>query len=461
MHSLGEEPVVLAAVVILALFLAGMVGLGIRAQRYNKSFDDKITAGHATTLLLFVGSALGAQMGNGFIMGQARNAAGMGLGGAWFGISCGIGYLLLCLLTRYYYRRGYVSMGDYLGDRYGERRVTVLYTLSMCLCCLSVVAAQLLAGQTILEAFGVPGGWSTGITIAVSFVFATLTGLWGAFAATALQSAVFAVSILAAFAVLVSQHGTGLLAAELPARYFSLFSGEPETIIGVIFPTITMMLTGQLNVQRIASAKTERTAFSGHILAGLIISVLAFVPTLLGMFARVLYPDAADTAAFPELLVHGMPVLIAGFLLAAILSAVIAQFCTISVLLHTVLIHDILKNVLRREVSEKGARLGIVLINIGICIVGVLLTRTSDNIIEIVALGYTFMGSGCLAAILGGMLWKRPGAASAWLSILAGILIPLLQLFGIVDVPYLAVTACLVSVTVYVAAAFLHRGEKA
>ena len=456
MNIFTENPVILAAVVTLVLFLGGMVLLGIRAQRYNKTFDDTISAGRATTFLMCVGSGIGAQIGSGYVMGGAEHGAAFGIGGAWYGMGCGIGYILMGLLSaRYFHRRGFISMGDYLADRYNDMRVSILYILSMLMCSFSVVAGQLLAGRAILEAFGVPGGWSTWITIGVAFVFATLTGLWGAFAASALQSVVILAGILLAVAVMIGQNGLAILPAALPEMAFDMLPYDPETFVGILFPVVTIMLTGQMNVQRAGSSDTERTAVWGHILAGIILIVIAFVPALLGMYGRILYPQAPDNVVFTALLMNYLPTVISGILLATIMSSIISAFCGNSVMMNTMIFHDIYRGLMGRTISDRATRFFMVGGNLVICIVAVLLTHVSEDIIGVMSLGYTFCGSGCIVAIFGGMLWKRPSGAAAALSIICSVSVSMLHLLGVIHIPYQSLVTLGIALVVYLAAGSL------
>ena len=461
MQFLNENPVVFFALGVLVLFLAGMVLLGIRAQRYNRTFDDTISAGRAMTFWLLVGSGVGAQIGSGFVLGGAEDAAHYGIGGAWYGVASGLGFVLVGIFTARYFRsRGYISMSDFLVRRYHDRRVTFLYVLAMMMSTFSMVAGQLLAGKAILEAFGVSGEWSVWITLGVTFVFATLTGLWGAFAASAMQSVVILAGILLALGVIVGQNGTEILAEGLPERFFTLQPYSSEDFIGIVFPILSISFTGQMIVQRIGSADTVETAVHGYILAGLISVALALVPAFLGMYGRVLAPSAPDNVVFTALLMERLPSLIAGIVLAALMSSVVSAFCGSFVMMNTLVIHDVLEEMLGQEISDRRARRLTVVSNLAVCAIAVLLTRTATGIIQIMSYGYAFVGSGCLAAIVGGMLWKRPGGRAAWLSIAAGIAVLVIHQIGFVTIPYQSVTAFAVSAVVYLILGVLLPAEE-
>ena len=63
---------------ILLLYGAGMYLIGRRAKRRASSFQDTIAAPGQTTLLLLAGSAIGGQIGSGFVIGGAEYGARFG-----------------------------------------------------------------------------------------------------------------------------------------------------------------------------------------------------------------------------------------------------------------------------------------------------------------------------------------------------------------------------------------------
>ena len=99
---------------ILACYAAAMAVMSRRARRYSGSFIDNMTAGGQASLLLLTGGALGSHIGSGFVVGGAEYGALYGLGGAWYGIGCGISFLVSgVFFARFIYRKRYLSLADY------------------------------------------------------------------------------------------------------------------------------------------------------------------------------------------------------------------------------------------------------------------------------------------------------------------------------------------------------------
>ncbi|MEM5781458.1 MAG: sodium:solute symporter family protein, partial [Lawsonibacter sp.] len=80
-------------IVVLGIYFAGMVGIGLVGRKYAATYDSFVSAGRNAGVLMIIGSAVGSQIGNGFVVGGAGAAASSGISGAWYGIACGLGYL--------------------------------------------------------------------------------------------------------------------------------------------------------------------------------------------------------------------------------------------------------------------------------------------------------------------------------------------------------------------------------
>src|SRR5699024_8985777 len=98
---------------ILACYGAAMYLVSRKARQRTASFQDTIAAPRQTTLLILAGSAVGNQIGSGFVIGGAEYGAQMGLAGAWYGIGCGLTYFLVAAMSGFIYRRGMISLSDY------------------------------------------------------------------------------------------------------------------------------------------------------------------------------------------------------------------------------------------------------------------------------------------------------------------------------------------------------------
>ena len=144
-------------ILILVLYMGAMLVLGRSARKRIKSVQDAIAAPGQSTMPLLVGSAVGTHIGSGFVVGGAEYGARFGIGGAWYGIGCGISYLAVGLfISRFAYRNGFLSLSDYFSRRYQGKATRLIYSVATMLCCIAMLAGQLLAGRAIFLAVGIP-----------------------------------------------------------------------------------------------------------------------------------------------------------------------------------------------------------------------------------------------------------------------------------------------------------------
>ena len=83
--------------------------------------------------------------------------------------------------------------------------------------------------------------------------------------------------------------------------------------------------TGQESVQRYFAAKNERTAVLGSIICGIIMALFAFVPAVLGLVALAEFPNIEANNAVATVALNLMPPIMAGFVMAAVVSATLSS----------------------------------------------------------------------------------------------------------------------------------------
>lgn len=89
--------------VIMAIYLAGMLWIGLKGRKYSETNKDFMTAAKQGSMLLVVGSYLGSHLGNGVVVGGAQYGALYGIGGLWYGKRCGFSkrYFLVLVACRH------------------------------------------------------------------------------------------------------------------------------------------------------------------------------------------------------------------------------------------------------------------------------------------------------------------------------------------------------------------------
>lgn len=448
-------------ILILLGYMIAMVCMSIRSKRYSGSFLDSMTAGGEASLLLLTGSALGSHIGSGFVVGGAEYGALYGLGGAWYGIGCGVSFLVCGIfLTKFIYRRRYLSLMDYFMERYQNRSISLISTFSTLLCSMAIFSSQLLAGKAIFYVAGIDGNLGIALTSIVALVYTTMSGFWGAMTVALLQSAVIFISILGALFVLYTGSGTEILFASLPQSHFDLFAMDAETLVMLTVPTVTSCIVSQPIFQRISSAKSERGAVRSHLIAGVLLIFIAFIPVLLGMYGKSFFPALPTSELFSRVAAERLPLLLGALLLSSVICAVISACNGTMISISTNIIHDLFQSMFKTDITDQQCRRYNGIVNVAVSVTGVLIAVAMDNIIKLLSLGYTFITAGCLIPFVGGILWRGGNAKGAVASAVTGIAFVLLDAVKLIQMPFISVTSLVPSMIVYVAVSILTRGSK-
>lgn len=198
-----------------------------------------------------------------------------------------------------------------------------------------ITALQYLAGGAILasllpDIFSFKGGM---MMSAVVFIGITLIGgLWSSGLSNIVSVCLIYVGVLySCFAAVNNAGGIENIAAQLPPTldWFDPLAGIPmAVIIGWFIVMVTQAITAQGPVQIACGARDAKTARKGFLLGGILIFPIGFLCALLGIVAKVSFPDITATMALPKVVMSLNPVA-SGTTLAALWAADVSTACTI------------------------------------------------------------------------------------------------------------------------------------
>src|SRR6185436_18702801 len=176
-------------------------------------------------------------------------------------------------------------------------------------------------------------------------------------------------------------------------------------------------------IQKAYGAESAQAVRRGIAANAIALALFAFLPVLLGLSARVLFPGIeARDQVLPTLLLHGLPVWLGALALAAVFSAEVGTCDAILFMLSTSLSQDLYK----RFVNPQAPPQRVLLVARGAALVGgiagmVLAVTVLDTIIQALAIFYSLIGATLLMPVVGGLFSKRTGSVEAMTSIVCGI----------------------------------------
>ncbi|MCQ8186391.1 sodium/proline symporter PutP [Parvularcula maris] len=459
------------ALVSLGLYFLLMLGIGYYA--YRRSTDDSagyLLGGRQLGPAVGALSAGASDMSGWMLLGLPGAIFVSGLSASWIAVGLLVGaflnYLLVAPRLRVYTEMAddAITIPDYFEKRFGDtsRVLRVLSAVVIIIFFTVYTSSGMVAGGKLFEAsFGLD--YRLGLFLTAGVVVAYT--LFGGFLAVSLTDFVqgcimFAALILVPVATLMVLGGIGEAAAALHNENPALLSmmreatsdGSSQAIGGIALVSLLAWGLGYFGqphiiVRFMAIRSVKDMAMTRHIgMSWMLISVLGAVGVglagrayreeepgeLLSYLAERGGAERFDPETIfillSQVLFHP---LVAGFLLAAILAAIMSTISSQLLVSSSSLTEDLYKIFLKRDASEKQlVTIGRVSV-LGVALVAILLAfDRSSNILTLVSNAWFGFGSAFGPVILLSLFWKRMNRAGALAGMVTGAAVVLLWIYG-------------------------------
>jgi SSS family solute:Na+ symporter len=414
--------------VILALYFAGMLGVGVYFQRRQTGLDEYFVGGRQMSARHIGLSVVATDVGGGFSIGLGGLGFVMGLSASWLLFTGLIGaWLAAVFLVPRVKALGdahvHRSFPDFLAHRFGEPTRLVAALVSA-IGYAGFTGSQLLAGGKLASA-----AFDFDLTAAVlvmSVVIVAYTALGGLQAVVYTDTVQWGILFVGLIGLGIplgfrAAGGVGGLKQALPPEYFSLGNVTALQFVTWMVTIIPIWFVAMTLYQRIHASRDVATARRAWFTAGLLEwPAMAFMGATLGMFARVLFPTAEPEMGLPLLVRDVLPMGATGLVLAAYLAAIMST--ADSCLLASVgnIIDDIVGRTVAPATSERtklvSSRILTLIVGFGSVSFALYVPRVIDSIL----LAYSFMVAGLFFPTLGALFWRRASGVAAFWSIVTG-----------------------------------------
>lgn len=441
---------------VVFLYMTALLALGWYAARLTRTPEDFFLAGRSLGAWVTAVSSTAASESGWVVLGAVGMAYSGGVSALWFAPGCLLGYLVNLYLVAPALRResartGVLTLPDFLAFRFPShaRSLRVAAVTVILLSLAGYVAAQMTATGKAMEAIlGLP--YRTGILVGGLIIVAyTFAGGFRAVSWTDFFQGLIMVAALVSMPALAlaTVGGYGPLLSRLQAVDSVLVSvtggkagtGLASFLIGML--GIGLGYPGQPHVltRYMAAASQEKIRQSQ--LIAMVWGVLVFYGAgFLGLAGRLLMPELATAGdpeqLFPLLAKTMLPPLVAGVMLAAILSAIMSTVSSQLLVAASAASRDLAEQVFGAARSGKASvlagRLAVAALGLAAILVAIGEVRVVFWFVLFawsglgaafgpVVLGTLFSrnltGSGALAGILTGfavtVVWKVTGLSDA------------------------------------------------
>ena len=173
--------------------------------------------------------------------------------------------------------------------------------------------------------------------------------------------------------------------------------------------------------QRMYACKDEKSAKKAWYLAGILeYPIMAFTGVILGMCARVFFPEVESEMGLPLLLKHCLPVGVTGIVIAAYFSAIMSTADSCLMASSGNVVNDFLQRTILKGWSESAVIRTSQIATLVIGIMAVVIAAQFNKVLEVILYAYGFMVAGLFIPTLGAYFWKKSSRGGAIGSMLSG-----------------------------------------
>jgi SSS family solute:Na+ symporter len=433
-------------VIFVLLYLAIIAGVSVWSIRKSKaSPSDYFLANRNLGWFVIGASILASNVGSEHIVGLAGSGATSGLVLGHYELHSYIILLLGWVFVPFYMRSMVYTMPEFLERRFNAKARRLLSIIQLLSYVIAKASVTISAGALVFNAFlGVDFWTGAIILVVVTGVYTILGGLHTVMYTEAIQ----AIVLLAGSAVLMVMGlervgGWDNMIKSVPAEQLNMFRplSDPEfPWLGILIASpivgIWYWCTDQHIVQRCLAGKNEKEARRGTIFAAYLKLMPFFIFLIPGIIAMAMINQGTlvledRNAAFPTLVKEIMPVglrgLLAGGLLAALMSSLASVYNACSTL-YTMDIYQKQKpNATGKELVRVGRIATGVVVLLGMAWIP-LMSRISGTLYTYLQSVQSYLAPPIAAAFLLGVFFKRLNAAGAYTAMVSGFILGLIKL---------------------------------
>jgi len=375
--------------IIVVVYSLAIIGIGLGARRKVRSQNGFFVAQRQISVAFITGSFVATAVGGSVTVGMAGLGFGQGLTGVWWLLVGSIGLVILSIFFARKVRGAALYTLPELIEKQYDRRVGLAASILIVIAWVGVVAGQIVAAGKVLSILGMGSGnlWMVIFTI-VFVAYTVIGGQLSVIRTDLFQAIIICLGIFIALALFLPQVG-GLdgLRLSLPQSYFSFPVSSQfdwKALLSLLILVGATYVVGPDMYTRLFCARDEKTAQRATSLSAFSFVPLAFAVVLIGMGAKVLYPQISPEQAFPQVISGVLSPWLGGLVLAALVAALMSSADTCLLSQGVILTQDIIKRFLP-SLSEKKT---------------ILLTRLNIIILGLLALGLAMILKGVISSLL-------------------------------------------------------------
>jgi len=433
--------------IFIVLYLAVIAGVSIWSIRKSKeSPSDYFLANRNLGWFVIGASILASNVGSEHIVGLAGTAAKSGLVMGHYELHSWIILLLGWVFVPFYMRSMVYTMPEFLERRFNSKSRILLSVIQLLSYIITKASVTIFAAATVITIFfpGIDFWTAAIILVIVTGVYTVFGGLHAVMYTEAIQAIVLLLgSAVLMFYGLNEVGGWKGLMASLPKEKLNMFPelSDPDfPWAGILFASpivgIWYWCTDQHIVQRCLAARDEKQARRGTIFAAYLKLLPFFIFMIPGIIALSLHqqgklqlddPNQAFPTLVRELLPVGLRGLLAGGLLAALMSSLASVYNACSTLFTMDIYKKIKPGADNKELVKVGRITTGVVVLLGMVWIP-LMSKISGVLYQYLQSVQSYLAPPIAAVFLLGVFSKRINAKGAYGAMIIGFVIGVIRI---------------------------------
>lgn len=447
-------------VIMLVVFFAMMIGVGLYSRKHTTSVDGFVLGGRTVgpwlTAFAYGTSYFSAVV---FVGYAGQFGWKYGLASTWIGIGNAIlgsliAWVVLGRRTRVMSQRlQSKTMPDFFGTRYDSKALKLIASI-ISFVFLVPYTASIYNGLSRL--FGMAFHVPYEMCVIAMAAFTALYVILGGYMATAINDFIQGIIMLFGIvAVIISvlngqggfMEAVGKLAqlesdvavtAGQPGAFTSFFGPDPVNLIGVVILTSLGTWGLPQMVHKFYAIKDEKAINTGTVISTFFAIVVAGGCYFLGGFGRLFdHPSIHDpktgTVIYDSIvpnMVSGLSDTLMGIVVVLVLSASMSTLASLVMTSSSTLTLDFLKDNVIKNMSEKKQVFTMRILIVIFIVISVILALDPPTFIaQLMGISWGALAGAFLAPFLYGLYWKGVTKAAVWASFATGVGITLSNLF--------------------------------
>ncbi len=433
--------------VVLSIYFLALIGVSIWVVlQKNKNTEDYFLAGRNVGWFVIGASIFASNIGSEHVVGLAGTGAESGMPMAHYELHAWIVLLLGWVFLPFYMRSGVFTMPEFLERRFDSRSRWFLSVFSLLGYVITKVSVTIYAGGIVVsELVGIPF-WYGAIGIVIfTGIYTVIGGMKAVIYTETLQTVILILgSVIITYLGLQEVGGWSNLRETVGSDHFNMWRPmtDPDfpwtgllfggTIVGIWY-----WCTDQYIVQRTLAANNIKIGRRGAIFGAYLKILPIFIFLIPGIIAFALHKqgviqlDKSDQA-FPLLVKTLLPVglkgLVAGGLMAALMSSLASVFNSCS----TIFTMDIYKKLIPESSERKLLNVGkiatTIMVVMGIIWIPIMELIGGGVLYQYLQSVQSYIAPPVAAVFLLGISWKRVTSDAAIVTLFSGLIVATLRI---------------------------------